>query len=110
MESTKINARQLRSVSGAFDSLYSELALMINLNLDGIINTDTAYTYDESGNVQSEIISNETGDELSRTEFEYGLEGDILASTTTTPTAVIRKTYTYNINGDIEGVSVRLNP
>lgn len=110
MENTKINTRQLRSVSGAFDSLYSEIALMINLNLNGIINTDTVYTYDESGNVESEVISSDVGEELSRTEFEYDLEGNIRTSTTTTPTEVIMKTYSYNVSGDINGVSVRLNP
>lgn len=107
-----MNPRQLKSVSGIYDSLYHEMRDIVNIQADNMMDVDISYVADTNGNIIREVVSDTSVPPvvISDTEYAYSTEGGIDYELTTRGGNRIKKTYRYDTSGNIVGVSIRVNP
>lgn len=112
MANTQINPRQLKSVTGSFDSLFHELKDIATIQAENLMNVDINYEMDGNGNVVRELITDTSPQPsiLSETTYTYSTDGNIESETVHRNGNRIVKTYKYNSSGAITGVSIRVNP
>lgn len=112
MSNTKINSRQLKSVSGSYESLYHEIRDFVNIQADNMMDVDISYVADEKGNIIREVLSDTSVPPviISDTEYVYNASGGIDYELTIRGGNRIKKTYRYDTSGNIVGVSIRVNP
>lgn len=107
--STQVHPKQILSATNSFLDLYSEVIELSFNNIEGLIEVNIAYGYDEEGSINSETITDIEGTLLREIIYTFDSEtGNIIKEIVKMNGKVKEKNYTYDTEtGNIIGVQIR---